>query len=100
MGSIDTDYYRNKQTNLLSTNPKVLVQDLDILESKMEGDARRQNNKSNYENYGSSTSSNNSGGDSGNYTNSYNNGNRQNQREQQERGSSFFMVDEIGRAHV
>ena len=41
IGSIDTDYYQNKNTGKLSTNCKVLVQDIDILESKMETDSRR-----------------------------------------------------------
>jgi single-strand DNA-binding protein len=41
IGSIDTDYYQNKNTGKLSSNCKVLVQDLDILESKMETDSRK-----------------------------------------------------------
>lgn len=43
IGAIDTDFYPNKQTGMLSSNCKILVQDFDILESKMESDARREN---------------------------------------------------------
>lgn len=80
VGSIDTDYYRNKNTNNLSTSPKVLVQDLDILESKMEADSRRNNN-----NYGNNNS--NYGGN--NMSNNYGNNNRND-----DRGPSFYTDDD------
>mmetsp|Transcript_18055 Transcript_18055/g.50179 ORF Transcript_18055/g.50179 Transcript_18055/m.50179 type:complete len:378 (-) Transcript_18055:2958-4091(-) len=102
VGSIDTDYYRNKNTDLLSTNPKVLVQDLDILESKMEADARRGGGANSYgnnnynNNYGGG-----GGGGSGNSYNSnpnanYNNNNnyRSGQRPDENRGPSFFTDDD------
>ena len=82
VGSIDTDYYRNKNTDLLSTAPKVLVQDLDILESKMEADARNNNNG-----YGNNYNSNQ------NYQNNNNNYQRGPQQDQ-ERGPSFFTDDD------
>ncbi len=92
VGSIDTDYYRNKDTDLLSTAPKVLVQDLDILESKMEADARRNNGG-----YGN----NNYGGGGNNYNSNQNYGNNNNdmyqqrgQQGDQERGPSFFTDDD------
>jgi len=71
VGSIDTDYYRNKNTDMLSTNQKVLVQDLDILESKMEADFRRNNNNYNSNN---SYGNNNTGGNYNSNAN-YNNNN-------------------------
>jgi single-stranded DNA-binding protein len=48
IGAIDTDYYENRRDDaagMLSTNCKVIVQDLDILESKMEADARLENQR-------------------------------------------------------
>ena len=115
VGSIDTDYYRNKNTDMLSTNQKVLVQDLDILESKMEADSRRNNNNYN-SNSNNSYGNNNNGGNynsnanynnnnnygknnnGGNYNSNanYNNnnyGNGQQQRDQ-DRGPSFFTEDD------
>ncbi|OEU13625.1 nucleic acid-binding protein [Fragilariopsis cylindrus CCMP1102] len=113
VGAIDTDYYPNKDTGVLSTNPKLLVQDIDILESKMEADARR--NKNNNSNYGNNNNNNNSysggggyggGGGGGNsnpnrnYNNNSNNNNYGNgngnggqQQRQQERGPSFYTAD-------
>jgi len=101
VGSISTDYYRNKETDLLSTNPKLLVQDLDILESKMEADARRNKNNYNYNSNNGSNNGNNSYGSGGggnfnsnrnyNSNNNNNNGNGQ-QREQQQ--PTFFTADE------
>mmetsp|Transcript_23122 Transcript_23122/g.54666 ORF Transcript_23122/g.54666 Transcript_23122/m.54666 type:complete len:372 (+) Transcript_23122:169-1284(+) len=84
VGSVDTDYYRNKQTALLSTNPKILVQDLDILESKMEANARRNNMNfgSNNADYSSRDTRYNS-----NYSNDR-------QGREEERGPSFFTDDE------
>lgn len=90
VGSIDTDYYRNKNSDLLSTNPKVLVQDLDILESKAESDARRMSNndggRNNYGGGGGKYNSNQYYGSNNNY------GNRQ--QGEQERGPSFFTDDD------
>lgn len=83
VGAIDTDFYRNKNTDMLSTNPKLLVQDLDILESKMEADTRRNNNKGNGNNYYNN-------GGSGNYNNNYAN----EQQGYNERGPSFFTDDD------
>lgn len=93
VGSIDTDYYRNKNTDLLSTAPKVLVQDLDILESKMEADARNNNNNGyGNNNYGGG------GGGGNNYNANQNYGNnnyqRGGQQREQERGPSFFTDDD------
>jgi single-strand DNA-binding protein len=42
IGAIDQDYYPNKETGKVSTNCKILVQDLDILESKMEAESRKE----------------------------------------------------------
>jgi len=92
VGSIGTDYYRNKETDLLSTNPKLLVQDLDILESKMEADARRNKN-----NYNSNNGNNSYGGSGGNfnsnrnYNSNNNNGNGQQKKQQQ---PTFFTADD------
>ena len=112
VGAIDTDYYPNKDTGLLSTNPKLLVQDIDILESKMEADARR--NKNNNSNYGNNNNNNSYSGGGGygggggggnsnpnrNYNNNSNNNNYGNgngnggqQQRQQERGPSFYTAD-------
>lgn len=111
VGSIDTDYYPNKDTGLLSTNPKLLVQDIDILESKMEADARR--NKNNNSNYGNNNNSNSYGGGGGygggnsnpnrNYNNNnnknnknnnnYGNGNGGQQQRDQQRGQSFYTAN-------
>lgn len=41
IGSIDQDYYRSKETGKVRTNCKILVQDLDILESKLESESRK-----------------------------------------------------------
>jgi len=92
VGSIDTDYYRNKNTDLLSTAPKLLVQDLDILESKMEADARRNNGGYGNNNYGGGGNNYNS---NQNYGNNNNNMNQQRgQQGDQERGPSFFTDDD------
>jgi single stranded DNA-binding protein len=45
IGAIDQDYYPNKQSGMLSSNCKILVQDLDILESKMEAESRKENKR-------------------------------------------------------
>mmetsp|Transcript_19422 Transcript_19422/g.48404 ORF Transcript_19422/g.48404 Transcript_19422/m.48404 type:complete len:357 (-) Transcript_19422:82-1152(-) len=92
VGSIDTDYYRNKNNDMLSTAPKLLVQDLDILESKMEADARR-NNGGGYgnSNYGGGGNNYNSNQNYGNNNNSYNQGGQQ---RSEERGPSFFTDDD------
>ncbi len=45
IGAIDQDYYPNKQTGKLSSNCKILVQDLDILESKMEAVSRKESQR-------------------------------------------------------
>lgn len=48
IGAIDTDFYENRRDgadSMLATNLKVIVQDLDILESKMESDARQENQR-------------------------------------------------------
>ncbi|KAL3902221.1 MAG: hypothetical protein SGARI_005944, partial [Bacillariaceae sp.] len=42
IGAIDQDFYANKQTGKLSGSCKILVQDLDILESKMEAESRKE----------------------------------------------------------
>lgn len=96
VGSIDTDYYRNKNTDLLSTAPKLLVQDLDILESKMEADARRSNS---YGNNSYGNNNNNYGGGGNNYNSNQNYGNNNNMHQkgpqgEQERGPSFFTDDD------
>jgi len=88
VGSIDTDYYRNKQTNLLSTATKVLVQDLDILESKAESDARRNNSYGNNASGGAATYSSNNNYNTN--SNVYGGG----QQREQERGPSFFTDDD------
>ena len=74
IGSIDTDCYRSKQNGRLRTAGKIIVKDLDILESKMESDARRMRN--------------NNGGDRQNYNNNRQNYNN-NQQQQQNQRSSF-----------
>ena len=98
VGSIDTDFYRNKNNNLLSTNQKVLVQDLDILESKMEADARRNNNYSSNSNYsGGNNNYSGGGGYNSNTSNKSNNNNNmydKGQQRDQERGPSFFTDDD------
>ena len=45
IGAIDQDYYPNKESGKLSSACKILVQDLDILESKMEAESRREGNQ-------------------------------------------------------
>ncbi|KAG7349225.1 single-strand binding protein [Nitzschia inconspicua] len=42
IGAIDQDYYPNKSTGMVGSNCKILVQDLDILESKMEAESRKE----------------------------------------------------------
>ncbi|KAL3910244.1 MAG: hypothetical protein SGILL_007769 [Bacillariaceae sp.] len=42
IGAIDQDFYPNKESGKLSSACKILVQDLDILESKMEAESRRE----------------------------------------------------------
>ena len=90
VGSIDTDFYRNKQTNLLSMNPKILVQDLDILESKMEVDARR--NNINFGNNNDDYSGRDTRYNSNYSDNRISYGNRQGREE--ERGPSLFTDDD------
>jgi single-strand DNA-binding protein len=101
VGSIDTDYYRNKNNNLLSTSQKVLVQDLDILESKMEADARRNNNYSSNNNYSGGNNNYSGGAGAGGAGYNSNTSNRSNnnmyekgQQRDQERGPSFFTDDD------
>jgi single-strand DNA-binding protein len=45
IGAIDQDYYPNKQTGKVSSNCKILVQDLDILESKVESESRKEHQR-------------------------------------------------------
>lgn len=97
VGSIDTDYYRNKNTNNLSTNPKVLVQDLDILESKMEADSRRNNNNNGYGNNNNNNNYGNNNYGGNNMNNNYgnkNNNNYGNNNRNDDRGPSFYTEDD------
>mmetsp|Transcript_18812 Transcript_18812/g.45458 ORF Transcript_18812/g.45458 Transcript_18812/m.45458 type:complete len:407 (+) Transcript_18812:285-1505(+) len=48
MGAIDTDFYESRREGsegMLSTNLKVIVQDVDILESKIESETRQENQR-------------------------------------------------------